>query len=196
MSGARAWLLSLVFCGVMASVACHAATEQKPADTALSAEDKHALEVLSPGAYQRHVAHTEYKKHTVGIDKFVELMRDPKAVILDLRDEKQYQAGHIRNAKHLGADIEDKKLAELVPDKATTILLYCNNSLMLTRMIALTDVSLPQVLAHGYKNVYLLKAAAGDMKSGEAFDARLKRLDFIERPPAPKPQTVTGDSKQ
>lgn len=162
----------------------------------ISKDEKELLRVLSPEGYKRAVMQTEYDQHTVGIDKFLELMRDPKAVILDLRDEKQYQAGHIRGARHLGADVEDKKLAELVPDKETTILLYCTNSLMLTRMISLTNVALPQILAQGYKNVYLLEAAAREWKTDEAHDARLKRLDFVEQPTATTPQPKTGDSKQ
>ncbi len=170
-----------------------AAVAAEPAQA--PADEKELLRVLSPEGYKRAVMQTEYDKHTVGIDKFLELMREPKAVILDLRDEKQYQAGHIRNAKHLGADIEDKKLAELAPDKDAPILLYCTNSLMLTRMISLTSIALPQVLAQGYKNVYLLEPAARDWKSGEAHDARLKRLDFVEQP-APAPQNTTGESKQ
>jgi hypothetical protein len=160
-----------------------------------SIDKKELLRVLSPEGYKRMVLRTEYDQHTVGIDKFLELKQDPKAVILDLRDEKQFQAGHIRGAKYLGADVEDKKLVELVPDKTTPILLYCTNSLMLTRMISLTNVALPQILAHGYKNVYLLKDAARDLKDGEAYDARLKQLDFVEQP-TPAPQPTTGEHKQ
>ncbi len=160
-----------------------------------SANEKELLRVLSPEGYKRAVMQTDYDKHTVSIDKFLELKQDPTAVILDLRDEKQYLAGHIRGAKHLGADVEDKKLAELVPDKETPILLYCTNSLMLTRMMSLTNVALPQILAHGYKNVYLLKDAARDMKDGEAYDARVKKLDIVEQP-TPAPQPATGEVKQ
>lgn len=183
-------ILVIAACVIMTSGLAVGAEAVQP-----SKDDQQKLQVLTPEGYKRLVTRTEYDNHTVSLEQFLELKQKPNAVILDLRDEKQYQAGHIRGAKHLGADVEDKKLAALVPDKDAPVLLYCTNSLMLTRMISMTDVALPQILAQGYKNVYLLEAAARDWKSGEAHDARLKKLDFVEQPPA-APQTITGESKQ
>lgn len=154
-------VMALLVGGGFASVA---ASEQHPAPvTGLSAKKQlEELKVISPQAYQTEVNQTDYAAHTINVAQFLEQAKQPDTVILDLRDMTAYQQAHIQGAKHLGADIEAKKLAALVPNKATNILIYCTNSLFLSRMMSLTSVALPQFIALGYKNTYLLDDAARD----------------------------------
>ena len=77
-------------------------------------------------------------------------------VVLDLRSREAYDAGHYKGAQWLGPDVTAEKLAALAPNKASTLLFYCTNSLYPTRMISLTDVALPQAAALGYANVFKL----------------------------------------
>ena len=100
------------------------------------------------------VANTmDYDAHIVTADEFLEL-RTAGALVLDLRSAQNFAANHIEGAVHLGADaITAERLAELMPDPTRPVLIYCTNSLTLSRMISLTDIALPQFVALGYDGV-------------------------------------------
>lgn len=149
-----------------------------PAAAMTELEARQQLKTLSPEAYKKQVENTDFKAHTVNADKFLELMNDPKTVILDLRDETAYHRGHIRGAKQLGADIKANKLEKLAPDKTATVLLYCTNSLYLVRQISETNVALPQMLALGYPNTYFLEDAARDTTRSGNID-RTDKLPMV-----------------
>lgn len=99
--------------------------------------------------------------HAIDLDRFLALRADADAVVIDLRDRADYDRAHIKGAVHLGADIHEDTLAAIIPSKDSIVLLYCSNSLTPSRRIALTDVSLPQFIVHGYKNVYTLNPVWG-----------------------------------
>lgn len=109
-------------------------------------------------AYHEKALTINAAAHTVSLEKFLELREKPGTVVLDLRDREAYDRGHIRGAVHLGADVAEEKLATLVPDKNAIVLVYCSNSLLPIRMISLTGVSLPQFIALGYEDIYMLDA--------------------------------------
>lgn len=111
---------------------------------------------LSYDAYYGFARQVDAGEHEIGLERFRERMAEEGTVILDLRGPGDYARGHIRGAVHLGPDVTEEKLAERIPSKDTVVLTYCNNSLMPTRSIALTAITLPQLLVHGYENVYML----------------------------------------
>jgi hypothetical protein len=150
---------------------------------------------LTAAEYQHQVARTDYAAHTVDMSRFSVLLHEPKAVIFDLRDAAAYAQGHITNAHHLGMDIAADKIAKFAPDKNAPILLYCANSLQLTRMISQTNVALPQFLALGYRQVYLLKDAASDHGSFIEPHDRLARLPMVTEPPPPTKNATGTTSK-
>lgn len=53
------------------------------------------------------------------------LKRNPRAVLLDVREDHEWQAGHVANAHHLGKGIIERDLETTIPDPATEILMYC-----------------------------------------------------------------------
>ncbi|NJL71163.1 MAG: rhodanese-like domain-containing protein [Candidatus Competibacteraceae bacterium] len=93
----------------------------------------------------------DYRKHQVSLKDMDKYWDKKNVYILDLRSAEQYKSGHIKGALHLGADILEDKLFKLVPDKKATIIVYCNNSLFPSRMLALTDTCLPQFLPSATK---------------------------------------------
>lgn len=121
-------------------------------------QDKQALikKIMSGEDYKNTVLRFDYRKHQVSLKDMDKYWDKKNVYILDLRSAEQYKSGHIKGALHLGADILEDKLVKLVPDKKATIIVYCNNSLFPTRMLALTDTCLPQFSALGYENVYSL----------------------------------------
>ena len=106
----------------------------------------------------------EYLLAVRKIDRFKTICDQPDVYILDLREEVSYKAGHIKRALHMGADIKEERLNQLVPDKKATVVIYCFNSLGIgqTRAIALTYTALPQIIALGYANVFLLENGWND----------------------------------
>ena len=46
-------------------------------------------------------------------------------VLVDVREESEWQRGHIAGAVHLGKGILERDLEALYPDKSTDLVLYC-----------------------------------------------------------------------
>jgi rhodanese-related sulfurtransferase len=53
------------------------------------------------------------------------LAANPKAVLLDVREDHEWQAGHAAQAVHLGKGILERDLEKLHPDKNTELIMYC-----------------------------------------------------------------------
>lgn len=53
------------------------------------------------------------------------LTANPQAVLLDVREDHEWVAGHAAEAVHLGKGILERDLERLYPDKQTEILMYC-----------------------------------------------------------------------
>jgi rhodanese-related sulfurtransferase len=47
------------------------------------------------------------------------------AIVLDVRDKDEFEAGHIDEATHLSRGTLEMLVAEVVPDKSTRIICYC-----------------------------------------------------------------------
>lgn len=53
------------------------------------------------------------------------LAANPKAILLDVREESEWAAGHAVEARHLGKGVLERDLERTVPDPETEILMYC-----------------------------------------------------------------------
>jgi rhodanese-related sulfurtransferase len=53
------------------------------------------------------------------------LAANPNLVLLDVREESEWVAGHATQAQHLGKGILERDLETRVPDPATEIVMYC-----------------------------------------------------------------------
>jgi rhodanese-related sulfurtransferase len=53
------------------------------------------------------------------------LAADPKVVLLDVREDHEWQAGHAAQAVHLGKGIVERDLERLYPNAGTEIIMYC-----------------------------------------------------------------------
>jgi rhodanese-related sulfurtransferase len=52
-------------------------------------------------------------------------MRDRPHVLIDTREDGEWAAGHAAGAIHLGKGIIERDIESAVPDKSTTLVLYC-----------------------------------------------------------------------
>lgn len=53
------------------------------------------------------------------------LAASPRAVLLDVREESEWLAGHAEQAQHLGKGILERDLEQRFPDPDTEIIMYC-----------------------------------------------------------------------
>jgi rhodanese-related sulfurtransferase len=53
------------------------------------------------------------------------LAANPKAVLIDVREDNEWQAGHAAPAKHLGKGIIERDIEGVVPDRKSEVILYC-----------------------------------------------------------------------
>jgi rhodanese-related sulfurtransferase len=70
----------------------------------------------------------EAKKHVteIGIaDARVRLVAHPKTILIDVREDHEWQAGHATESVHLGKGILERDLEKLYPDPDTEIIMYC-----------------------------------------------------------------------
>ncbi|MBX3746790.1 MAG: sulfurtransferase [Verrucomicrobiae bacterium] len=53
------------------------------------------------------------------------LANDPKAVLLDVREDLEWAAGHAAEARHLGRGVLERDIEAAFPDPGTEIIMYC-----------------------------------------------------------------------
>ena len=53
------------------------------------------------------------------------LAANPRAVLLDVREDSEWQAGHAEQAQHLGKGILERDLERRFPDPDSELILYC-----------------------------------------------------------------------
>ncbi len=53
------------------------------------------------------------------------LDKNPHAVLVDVREDDEWRAGHLKKAVHLGKGIIERDVEKLIPDKSTEVHLYC-----------------------------------------------------------------------
>jgi rhodanese-related sulfurtransferase len=68
------------------------------------------------------------------------------ATLIDVREDNEWQAGHIKNAIHLGRGIIERDIIQKFPDKDTELILYCGGGFR----SALSALNLQKM---GYSNV-------------------------------------------
>lgn len=48
-----------------------------------------------------------------------------KHALIDVREESEFAAGHVKGAEHLGKGVIERDIETLHPDKSETLVLYC-----------------------------------------------------------------------
>ena len=77
------------------------------------------------------------------------LANNPKAVLIDVREDHEWQTGHAAQAVHLGKGILERDLEKAFPDPDTEIIMYCGGGYR----SALTADAAQHM---GYRNVHSL----------------------------------------
>jgi rhodanese-related sulfurtransferase len=53
------------------------------------------------------------------------LAENQNALLIDVREDNEWQAAHAEGAEHLGKGIIERDIETAVPDKSTELILYC-----------------------------------------------------------------------
>ena len=75
------------------------------------------------------------------------LAANPNALLIDVREDNEWQAEHAQDAEHLGKGIIERDIETTVPDKSTELILYCGGGY---RSALASDV----LQKMGYTNVW------------------------------------------
>ena len=85
------------------------------------------------------------------------LAQNPKAVLVDVREDSEWEKGHATQAVHLGKGVLERDIEEMFPDPNTELIMYCGGGY---RSALTADVAKRM----GYRNVASL---AGGYKALE-----------------------------
>ena len=95
------------------------------------------------------------------------LANNPDAILMDVREDKEWVTGHAAGAIHLGKGILERDIESAVPDKGAEVIMYCGGGF---RSVLTAEVAQRM----GYTNVHSLiggyKAlvnAGWEMEGGE-----------------------------
>ena len=105
--------------------------------------------VHSPG-FLKLVNESRSRVKEVTLDQArTRLANNPKTVLLDVREDHEWQTGHAAQAVHLGKGILERDLEKSFPDPDTEIIMYCGGGYR----SALTADAAQKM---GYRNVHSL----------------------------------------
>lgn len=74
------------------------------------------------------------------------LEQNPKAILVDIREDSEWAKGHATQAIHLGKGILERDIEQVIPDKNAEIILYCGGGYR-------SALSAEMAQRMGYKNV-------------------------------------------
>ena len=77
------------------------------------------------------------------------LASNPQAVLMDVREDHEWNKGHAAQAVHLGKGVLERDLEQMVPDPDREVIMYCGGGY---RSVLTAEVAQKM----GYRNVYSL----------------------------------------
>jgi len=84
------------------------------------------------------------------------LGENPKAVLLDVREDGEWQAGHAAQAVHLGKGVLERDIEKMFPDPDAEIIMYCGGgfrSVLTCEVAQLMGYRRVSSLLGGYKGL-------------------------------------------
>ena len=166
------WLRTIALLGILAALTAAQApqhVQQAPVNPAIDMEG--FLRVSAKAAKHRET-------RRISQEEFLRMSREPGTLVLDARSKDKYAELHVKGAMNLSfPDIAVASLRTAIPDKATRILIYCNNNFLnatgpFPSKLPSASLNLSTYIAlynYGYRNVYEL---------GDTLDVKLSKLEF------------------
>jgi hypothetical protein len=116
--------------------------------------------------------------HRLTEEEFIRKSEQPGVVVLDARSRQRFDELHIKGAVNLSfPDITVDSLVTMLPDKNTTILIYCNNNFVNTTAFprkrpeaSLNISTYISLYTYGYRNIFEL---------GPLLDVKTTKLELV-----------------
>lgn len=108
-----------------------------------------------PSRFQKLVAQAKHQITEISPSEARTQVEGGEAVLIDVREEGDWQEGHAQGAKHLSRGVIELEIEEQIPDPKTPIICYCGGG----SRSALVAESLQKM---GYGNV---RSMAGGLRA-------------------------------
>ena len=108
-----------------------------------------------PNRFQKLVADAKQRITEISPGEALQQVQSGQAVLIDVREEAEFQQGHARGAKHLSKGVIEVEIEDQVPDLSQPIIAYCGGG----GRSALVADNLQKM---GYTNV---RSLAGGMRA-------------------------------
>ena len=122
--------------------------------------------IHSPG-FLKIVDDAKSRVREVNVDEARRKLESGKAKLIDVREDKEWEAEHARGAEHMGRGVIERDIEQRVPDKNAELILYCGGGF---RSALATD----NLQKMGYTNVWSMaggwrawQAAGAPVESGK-----------------------------
>lgn len=99
----------------------------------------------SPG-FLKLVDDVKSRVREISTDETRKKLESGRAKVIDVREESEWAAGHIRGAEYLGRGILERDIEARVPDKNAELILYCGGGFR-------SALSVDNLQKMGYANV-------------------------------------------
>jgi rhodanese-related sulfurtransferase len=117
----------------------------------------------------------KFNKKSVPYITVQELNDKQNIIILDTREEKEFNVSHIKNAQNVGYEkFNNKKISQIVKTKETIIIVYCS--------IGVRSEKIGEKLKKmGYKNVFNLYGGIFEWKNEghDVFDNNVQKTEKV-----------------
>ena len=114
----------------------------------------------SPG-FLKLVKDAQSRVREVSVGDTRRKLESGQAKVVDVREESEWAAGHVRGAEHMGKGVIERDIETAIPDKNAELILYCGGGF---RSALATD----NLQKMGYSNVWSM---AGGWRAWLAADA-------------------------
>lgn len=123
---------------------------------------------MSVDEFTRHMQGAQEAALT--LDGFVALQKaSPDLIVLDVRAKERFAGRHIKGSLNLPVtEMTEHTLPLLIPDKARTVVLVCDESFFPTRRLSMTLQAWPVLTSNGYTNLHRLNLWRPEQDGGPA----------------------------
>ena len=118
----------------------------------------------SPG-FLKLAEEAKSRVREISVEETRKKLESGRATLIDVREESEWAAGHVRGAQHLSKGIIERDIEKKIPDQNAEIILYCGGGYR----SALTADSLQRM---GYTNV---SSMAGGWRAWQERSAPIER---------------------
>ena len=101
----------------------------------------------------------------VTVDETRRRLENGGAILIDVREESEWEAGHAQRAVHMGKGVIERDIEERVPDRNAELILYCGGGFR-------SALSADNLQKMGYTNV---ASMAGGWRAWQAAGAPVEK---------------------